>query len=120
MRFVLDEDMPRSLGRALTSAGHDVLDVRDHGLRGRDDEDVFRFAQQNAAVLVSEDLGFANLLRFSLGTHSGIVIGRFPSKLSTTAIVKEVVSAMSMFTTEDLHGALVIIEIGRVRIRRPE
>ena len=97
-----------------------MLDVRDHGLRGHDDTDVFRFAQQNAAVLISEDLGFANLLRFPLATHSGIVIGRFSSKLSTTAIAKEVVSAMSMFKAEDLHGALVIVEIGRVRIRRPD
>lgn len=120
MRFVLDEDMPRSLGRALLSAGHEVLDVRDHGRRSRDDDDVFRFAQQNAAVLVSEDLGFANLLRFPLGTHSGIAVGRFPSKLSTTAVVKEVVSAMSLFTPDDLRGALVIIEIGRIRIRRPD
>ena len=118
MRFVLDEDMPRSLGRDLLSAGHEVLDVRDHGLRSHDDNDVFHFAQQNEAVLVSEDLGFANLLRFPLGMHSGIVVGRFPSNLSTTAIVKEILSAMSMFTPDDLSGALVIVEIGRVRIRR--
>lgn len=50
-RFVIDEDQPRSLSRLLSEQGHKVKDIRDHGLRGADDEKIYRFAQQDKAVL---------------------------------------------------------------------
>ena len=78
MRFLVDEDLPRSLAVALRSAGHEALDVRDIGLRGHSDQDVFRAAQQRGAVLVSGDRGFANILSHPPGSHAGILIAHFP------------------------------------------
>jgi predicted nuclease of predicted toxin-antitoxin system len=46
LKFVIDEDMPRSTGAVLKRNGYDVLDVRDCGLRGKIDEEIFRFAQK--------------------------------------------------------------------------
>jgi len=34
LRFLTDEDVPRSTARVLHNAGFDVVDVRDIGLRG--------------------------------------------------------------------------------------
>jgi len=120
MRFVIDEDLPRSLGPALQEAGHEVLDVRDHGLRGASDQQVFTFAQARQAVLVSEDLGFANLLRFPLNSHHGLIVGRFPTTLATSLVVREIVRALGTLTPADVSGALVIIETGRIRRRGAE
>jgi predicted nuclease of predicted toxin-antitoxin system len=120
MRFVIDEDMPRSLGPALVIAGHEALDVRDHGLRGKGDAAVFRFAQEHACALMSEDLGFGNLLKFPLSTHHGIVVGRFPSTLNTRVVVTEILRAIGSFTAETLRGCLVIVEVGQTRVRRPK
>ena len=119
MRFVIDEDMPRSLGPALVKAGHDVWDVRDHGLQGHADEEVFRFAQEHEACFITEDLGFANILRFPLNSHHGIVVGRFPSILPTRTVVAEVARSLETLAEEPLRGALIIVEIGQTRIRRP-
>ena len=80
-KFVIDEDMPRSTAKLLKSNGFEAFDVRDYGLRGKDDGEIFKFAQTNKAVLLTGDLGFGNLLHFPLGTHSGIFIlrpGRHP------------------------------------------
>jgi predicted nuclease of predicted toxin-antitoxin system len=44
-KFVVDEDVPRSTSKILSSRGFKVLDVRDCGLRGKSDEEVFKFAQ---------------------------------------------------------------------------
>lgn len=44
-KFVVDEDIPRSTTRLLRERGYEVLDVRDCGLRGKSDEEVFHFAQ---------------------------------------------------------------------------
>lgn len=37
MRFIVDEDLPRSTGSLLHQYGHEAMDVRDIGLRGTSD-----------------------------------------------------------------------------------
>ncbi len=37
MKFVIDEDLPRSTARILREKGFEVYDIRDHGLRGQED-----------------------------------------------------------------------------------
>ena len=117
--FLVDEDMPRSTALALRQAGYDAADVRDLGLRGATDPVVFAHAQRTDAVLVTEDKGFANALAFPPGSHAGIVVVRVPNELPTQAVNRELLRALTELQGEDLHGLLVIVEIGRTRIRRP-
>lgn len=63
-RFLVDEDLPRSLAPALREAGFDTQDVRDVGLRGCSDAEVFARAQAEDRILLTADLGFANALAF--------------------------------------------------------
>jgi predicted nuclease of predicted toxin-antitoxin system len=58
-KFLIDEDMPRSTAKILLVKGYDTLDVRDCGLRGKSDEEVFRFAQSINAIIITGDMGFA-------------------------------------------------------------
>jgi len=44
LRFLVDEDMPRSTAVALRTAGYTADDVRDVGLRGQRDADIFAHA----------------------------------------------------------------------------
>lgn len=46
LKFVIDEDVPRSTATILKSKGYEVLDVRDCGLRGKSDDEIFKFAQE--------------------------------------------------------------------------
>ncbi|WP_334111040.1 DUF5615 family PIN-like protein [Thermodesulfitimonas autotrophica] len=39
LRFLVDEDLPRSTAKALSAAGDEALDVRDVGLRGAKDRE---------------------------------------------------------------------------------
>jgi predicted nuclease of predicted toxin-antitoxin system len=82
-KFVIDEDMPRSTEVILKEQGYDVKDIRDHGLRGAKDEEIFEFAQKEKAVILTGDRGFGNLLKFPLGYHFGIVSANFPNEMST-------------------------------------
>ncbi|MBU2563696.1 MAG: DUF5615 family PIN-like protein [Actinobacteria bacterium] len=50
LRFVIDEDMPRSTAAVLKTRNYNVLDIRDYGLRGKSDEEIFKFAQQEKAL----------------------------------------------------------------------
>ena len=117
-RFLGDEDMPRSTARALRATGHAAEDVRDVGLGGQPDEAIFARAQETDAVLVTADLGFANVLTFPLGTHAGLIVARLPNELPTDAVNAELLRALDDVQCESLRGALVILEVGRTRIRR--
>jgi predicted nuclease of predicted toxin-antitoxin system len=44
LRFLTDEDIPRSTARILRDAGFDAVDVRDVGLRGKSDALVYAYA----------------------------------------------------------------------------
>jgi predicted nuclease of predicted toxin-antitoxin system len=117
-KFVIDEDMPRSTAVVLRQAGHSAEDVRDVGLRGHSDEEVFEYAQTQGAILLTADKGFGNLLRFPLGTHAGILVVRMPNELPTQAVNQEVLRALEDLAGEDLAGLLMVVELGRTRVRR--
>ena len=118
LKFVIDEDMPRSTAMVLKANNFDALDVRDYGLRGKDDHEIFEFARENKAILLTGDLGFVNLLHFPIGSHSGIVIVHFPNELSTSELNNQILKAFKNLEEGDFKGNLIILEPGKLRIRR--
>lgn len=117
-RYLVDADLPRSLARHLRAAGLQVEDVRDLGLRKSPDDDIFTYAVSHALALLSGDMDFGNILRFPLGSHSGIVVARFPNEVSTATLNVAILQAVQSLSDEDLTGNLIIIEPGRIRLRR--
>ena len=118
--FLVDEDMPRSTARFLREAGYEANDVRDIGLAGHKDPEIFARAQEMGAVLVTADLEFSNLVLFPLGTHAGIVVTRMPNSVSVSQTLDVLLRALHSLAEEELRGLLVIVEAGRTRVRRPE
>jgi predicted nuclease of predicted toxin-antitoxin system len=118
-RFVVDEDMPRSTAVVLRQAGHAADDVRDVGLRSRPDPEILAYAQAHGAVLVTADLDFSDLLYETPQVHSGVVIVRLPNALPTRAVNAELLRALEELAGQNLADTLVIVELGRTRIRRP-
>jgi predicted nuclease of predicted toxin-antitoxin system len=119
-RFLVDEDISRLTTRSLRSAGYDTDDVRDIGLRAHSDQEIFLYAQNHGAILVTADKGFANIFRFPLGTHAGIIVIRVPEELPTEVANRGLFKALKELTGENLKGVLVVVELGRIRIRRPK
>jgi predicted nuclease of predicted toxin-antitoxin system len=117
-RFLVDEDLPRSLAPFLTAAGLSADDVRNRELRGQPDDEVFRHAVAQGFAVLSGDLGFGNIVRFPLGTHHGIVVARLPNDWPVGALNKAILAGLRGLTDEEITGNLVVIEPGRVRLRR--
>ncbi len=114
--ILIDEDLHRSIAIVFKDLGFTVFDVRDVGLRGRPDNEVFQWARRKNTILVSGDLGFANEIEFP--KHKGMIILRFPNELSTDVINKEVTRLLKDLKSEDYKGRLVIVSPGKVRIRK--
>lgn len=117
IRFLIGEDMPRSTVGALRSIGFECYDVRDIGLRGVNDQVIFELAYRENCVILSEDLGFSNTLRFPLGSHKGIVIVRISAEIPTETMNKILINTLPPIQ-EELPNNLTIIEPEKIRIRR--
>lgn len=118
VKFVIDEDISRLTGKVLEQSNYTVLDIRDYNLRGSNDDIIFKFAQDNSAVLLTGDLGFANILKFPLNSHYGIVVLHFPNAMSTSRINQILITSLSSLSEKDYPGNLIIIEPDRIRIKR--
>lgn len=118
VRFLVDKDLPRSLSLLLRSRGYESAHVIDLGLRGASDAVIFRIAQECGCILISRDLGFANTLHYPIGSHHGVVVVRFPSKIRSQLLVRQTDELLQAIGESEFDGALLILEPGRVRIRR--
>jgi predicted nuclease of predicted toxin-antitoxin system len=110
--------MHRSVSRVLQNAGHTTTDVRDVGLRGQSDETIFKFAQEQKAVLLTGDLGFPQRSAVEFASHYGVVVARFPTEMSTDTINAEILKSLQTLNENDFKNAIIVISPGKVRIRR--
>src|SRR5437773_11154696 len=61
MRLLLDMNLPPSVANWLRSEGHDALHVRDLGLSGAPDSEIFARAAADGRIVVSFDLDFGEV-----------------------------------------------------------
>lgn len=117
-KIVIDEDLHRSIKSVFEKLDYKIKDVRDFSLSGASDDEVFNFAKKNKAILISADLGFANILAFPPKSHYGIIILRFPNEMTTSMINKIVYSFLKNIPFSKLKDSLTIISPAGVRIRK--
>lgn len=116
--FFIDEDMPRSLSRALREAGFQAEDARDAGLRGRPDAEIREAAVRRGMALVTADLEFANPNVFPEGFPSGLVVCRYPSETQAAALTRAVAEQLAGLTDAELADSIAVLEPGRVRLHK--
>jgi predicted nuclease of predicted toxin-antitoxin system len=118
LTFKLDENLSRHLKAELIALGYDTLTAADEGLLSRPDSEIASAARQEGRLLLTLDLDFADVLRFPPGSHPGIVLLR-PATLGPGSVSRFVADLVRSRALEELEGCLVIVEPGRVRVRRP-
>lgn len=116
LKFLVDEDVPRSTARILREAGYDAVDVRDAGLRGQPDRSVFEFAQKEQRILISCDLGFANIIQYPPAGTAGIVVVRIPDEIPIPQFNRILLKSIQG-VGERLVAHLAVIEVDKVRLR---
>ena len=114
--FLVDENLPRSLAPRLRAAGLEVHDVRDLGLRGAPDTEIFEVALSQGAVLLTGDHGFSRLFRASQNSP-GLILVRLPNEWPTSAVNELIEKSLLSVARDLVPGNLVVFEPGRIRIR---
>lgn len=73
MKFMLDENFPKSAILRLEALGHQVFDFRQEGEEGASDEKVIELAIHHQAVILTTDRDFFHTLSAQYPDHHGIV-----------------------------------------------
>ncbi len=119
MRFLIDEDLPRSVGSLFLRYGHEAVDVRDVGLRGAKDPEIADYAKKNGLCLVTGDFDFSDIRVYPPVEYAGIVvINPDPQKATAQAILgllEGFLKQKELF--EELPGKLVIVRPEHIRFR---
>jgi len=117
MRVLVDENLPRSLARRLSQAGHDAVDLRDLGRGGASDTQVLALANEQDRVLVSANhKHFANVLLFPPAQSCGIVVVRMP-KCTIETVMARIQSVLARLRESHIRRSLIIVDPSRVRRR---
>ena len=118
MKLKLDENLPESLVAELAALNHDADNVRQEGMAGRDDPEVWAAAQAAGRFLITQDLDFSDVRRFQPGTHHGLLLVRLP-EAGRAALTRRIVE---VFQTEDVGswtGCFVVLSGHKLRVLRP-
>lgn len=119
MRIKLDENLPLELIAELGALGHDVEHVYGEQLSGHPDPEVWRAAQSEKRLLITQDIGFGDARMFTPGQHAGFVLVRL-KRPGRGALMTKV---RSVFASEDVDswaGCFVVLSDSKIRVRRPE
>ena len=119
MKIKLDENLPDRLVAALIRLGHNVDTVRSEQLTGRADPDVWSAAQAAQRFLITQDLDFSDIRRYTPGSHAGLLLVRL-SRPGRKALFARVSTVFQTEKVEDWTGCLVVATDQKIRIRRPE
>ncbi len=74
MRFLLDENFPRSVAAVLSEKGHEAVDLRSIGLLGASDALVAERAIEMNAVILTTDRDFFHTFPNIYAEHCGVVV----------------------------------------------
>lgn len=117
IKILVDEDMPRPTADLLRSLDIDAFDVREIGLKGATDQEIFKYAQKKRMIIISRDKEFSSIVKYPLGTHSGIIVARLPYTFVRSQILSIIKEFFIDVEKSKLPNNLTILEVEKYRIK---
>ena len=117
MKIFANENLFEPIIDYLRSFGHDVLSIRDAGLSGISDDEVYQKACEENSVIITMDKDFSRMFRFPPEKCGGIIVVKIYKHTvdETLSLFKK---AYESIQGRDVVENLVIITPDGVRIRR--
>ena len=117
MKMFANENLFEPIIDFLKSLGHDVLSIRDSGLSGISDDEVYQRACREKLVIVTMDKDFSRMFRFPPQKCGGIVVVKIYKRTvdETLSIFKRFYESLQ---EKDILENLVVITPEGVRIKR--
>ncbi|MEE8392501.1 MAG: DUF5615 family PIN-like protein [Anaerolineae bacterium] len=120
MNFKLDENFGTRTRHLFRSMGHNVQTVRDEGLQGCSDQHLYKVCCIEKRCMITLDLDFADVTRFSPTDANGIVVIRVPRNPSPALLEQLVSQFLQALAQMSVEKSLWIVEVGRIRVHQSE
>ena len=120
MKFKLDENFGTRTQQLFRAMGHDVQTVRNEGLQGCSDRQLWETCYAEDRCLVTLDLDFADVTRFPPAEANGVVVIRVPRNPSLELLEQLVRQFLQALTQMSVEKRLWIVEADRIRVHQPE
>ncbi len=116
MKFKIDENLPGELVADLREFGHDADTVFDEKLGGSQGPDPYGSDFRRGTDLASLDKGIANLKRYPVERHAGVVLFR-PARSGRRVVLAFIRERLRDLLELDLRGRLTVVGPARIRVR---
>lgn len=116
MGFLADMGVSQAVVAWLRSQGHDAVHLREQGLHRLSDAEVFAKARREGRVLITFDLDFGEIVAAS-GQSVSVLVYRMRDTRACQQ-VDRLRRVLQVAATDLAHGAVVVVEDIRHRVRR--
>ena len=116
MKFKVDENLPVDMARLFTEAGHDALTVFDEELSGEVDRKIEKICQEEERILITLDIGFADIRAYPPAEFSGLIVLRI-QRQDKKQVLQVGRRLLRMLEKEQVEKRLWIVDEYRMRIR---
>ena len=117
MKFLLNMNVPPTLGRMLAEKGHECRHVRDIGMARTEDIQIVEEAKLSHETILTHDLDYGTLLAFSGETKPSVVIFRL-RYVQPHSIFARMMHVWSKIELPLIEGTIVVLEDGTLRLRK--
>ena len=116
MKFKIDENLPVEAAAILQQAGHDAETVHSEKLTGTNDQNLSAVCQKEDRILITLDMGFADIRTYPPKEHPGFIVLRSKrqDKPYIVGVIQNIIPAIEK---EEIMGKLWIVEEKRIRVR---
>lgn len=118
MKFLLDANIPYSSLKVFEALDLEAVHVYDINLGSAEDSVIMKYAAKNELVIVTRDLDFGALAVHTKVPAYGILSLRLPFSFTAKQINSILKSFLSNVELDKLKRAVVVVELGRYRIRK--
>ena len=116
MKFLLNMNMPRTLGQLLEAHGHACRHAADIGLGRAPDTAIVEEARQTGEIILTHDLDYGHLLAISGHAKPSVVIFRMAS-VTAQRLFQRFAEVEALIAEALAQGAIVVVQDEGVRIR---
>jgi len=119
LTILLDQNVPLAVAEWLRNQRPDweIQHVNELGFEGHPDDFLYRWAQENGAIIITYDEDFADARMYPLGRHHGII--RLRVWPTTVGLTQDALSRLlADLPASNWRDSLIIIDNQKIRVRR--
>lgn len=120
MKFKLDENFGMRTQQLFRLAGYDIHTIREQKMQGCSDEQLYKVCCAEQRCLVTLDLDFTDVTRFSPYQANGIVVIRVPRNPSLVLLEQLIRQFLHALSKMPVEKRLWIVEVSRIRVHQSE